>query len=135
MDNCPSASSRQTDSPHLLHGIACAHEREIVHTDIRRGDVFFSTTMTADDIEVWMIKEPSERHAQELSNDGVLQSAVSQPLPMISEDGAMQATYLLADFRSGMRFFTQPFRLTYSQRISAQSSSLHGNRAITWLSL
>jgi hypothetical protein len=57
--------------------------------------------MTVDAIEAWMAKVPSRRHAPEASADGVVQVAVSQPLPMISEEEAMRATYLLADFGSG----------------------------------
>lgn len=87
---------------HLLRGIAHAHERGIVHTDIKHDNIFFSTTMTLDDIEAWMMKEPSRRHPPESSYDGVLQAALSQPLPMITEDEAAQATYSLADFGSGM---------------------------------
>lgn len=90
---------------HLLRGIAHLHERGIVHTDIKHDNIFFSTTMTADDIEAWMTREPSRRHAPEASADGVVQAAVSQPLPMISEDEAMRATYLLADFGSGKSFY------------------------------
>ncbi|KXN81833.1 Serine/threonine-protein kinase SKY1 [Leucoagaricus sp. SymC.cos] len=73
--------------------------------------------MSADDIEAWMMKEPSQRHTPEASYDGVVQAAVSQPLPMISEDEAMRATYLLADFGC------------------AQPSGLHANRTITSLPL
>ena len=87
---------------HLLRGIAHAHERGIVHTDIKHDNIFFSTTMTAEDIEAWVTREPSLRHATETSYDGAIQAAVSQPLPMISEDEAMRATYLLADFGCGM---------------------------------
>ena len=72
---------------------------------LRSGDLLFSTAMTADDIEAWVTKEPSRRHAPEISLDGMMQAAVSQPLPMISEDEAMRATYVLADFGSGMRFY------------------------------
>ncbi|KXN93003.1 Dual specificity protein kinase CLK3 [Leucoagaricus sp. SymC.cos] len=73
--------------------------------------------MSADDIEAWMTKEPLRQHAPEASYDGVVQAAVSQPLPMISEDKAMRATYLLADFGC------------------VQLSGLHANRTITSLSL
>ena len=73
----------------------------MVHTDIKHDNIFFSTAMTADDIEAWVTKEPSRRHAPEASIDGVVQVAVSQPLPMISEDEAMRATYVLADFGCG----------------------------------
>jgi len=75
---------------HLLRGIAHAHERGIVHTDLKHCNIFFPTTMTADDIEAWVTKEPSRRHAPEVSHDGAVQAAVSQPLPMISEDEAVE---------------------------------------------
>ena len=95
---------------HLLRGIVHAHERGIVHTDLKHDNIFFSTTMSTEDIEALVTKEPSRRHPPELAHDGVLQSAVSQPLPMISEDEAMRATYLLADFGCGMSFLTQLVR-------------------------
>jgi hypothetical protein len=77
-----------------------------VHTDLKHDNIFFSTTMTTDDIDAWATKEPSRRHAPEASHDGVMQAAVSQPLPMISEDEAMRATYLLADFGCGNCFLS-----------------------------
>jgi len=91
---------------HLLRGVAHAHERGIVHTYIKHDNIFLSTTMTADDIEAWVTKEPSRRHSPEVSHDGVVQAAVSQPLPMTSEDESMRATYLLADFGCGMCFLS-----------------------------
>lgn len=91
---------------HLLRGIAHLHERGIVHTDIKHDNIFYSTTMTTNDIEAWVAKDPSRRHAPEASADGVVRAAVSQPLPMISEDEAMRATYVLADFGSGPCFLS-----------------------------
>ncbi|TDL19552.1 kinase-like protein [Rickenella mellea] len=100
---------------HLLRGIAHTHESRIVHTDLKHDNIFYSTSMTADGIGAWVTNEPSRRHAPEISHDGVVQAAVSQPLPMISEDEAMRATC--------------------SQQISAQPSGLHVNRPITTLPL
>ena len=74
---------------HLLRGIAYVHERGIVHTDLKHDNIFFSTTMSMEDIGAWVTGEPSRRHPLETSHDGVMQVAVSQPLPMISEDEAM----------------------------------------------
>jgi len=99
---------------HLLRGIAHTHEHGVVHTDIKPDNILFSTAMTAEDIEAWMAREPSRRHEPEASVDGVVQAAVSQPLPMISEDEAMRATYVLADFGCGMRSLIKPFIFTYS---------------------
>ena len=93
---------------HLLRGIAHTHGRRVVHTDIKPDNILFSTAMTADDIEAWVAKELSRRRAPEASHDGVVRGAVSQPLPIISEDEAMQATYVLADFGCGMCFFIEP---------------------------
>ena len=107
-------SAQMTDLPlplvkrialHLLRGIAHVHGHGFVHTDLKLDNIFFSTSMIADDIEAWVAKEPSRRHAPETSHDGMVQAAVSQPLPMISEKEAMRATYVLADFGCGMVFY------------------------------
>ena len=86
---------------HLLRGLAHTHERGVVHTDLKHDNIFFDTKMTTKGIEDWIAKEPSRRHPPEASPDGVLQAAVSQPLPMISGEEAMQATYILGDFGCG----------------------------------
>lgn len=94
---------------HLLRGIVHTHGHGIVHTDIKPDNIFFSTTMTPDDIETWMAEEPSQRHAPETSHDGTVRAAVSQPLPMISEEEAMRATYVLGDFGCGICFLSNCF--------------------------
>ncbi|KAJ7115880.1 kinase-like domain-containing protein [Mycena epipterygia] len=93
---------------HLLRGIAHAHRRGV-------------TT----DIERWMQEDPSRRHPPEMSQDGVVQATVSQPLPMISDEVARRATYVLSDFGCG----DTPGRLT------PQPSELHDDRTITTIPL
>ncbi|KAG9227128.1 hypothetical protein CCMSSC00406_0010232 [Pleurotus cornucopiae] len=100
---------------HLLRGIAFAHERRIVHTDIKLDNILFTTSATNEDIEKWIENDPPRRNPPEMSPDGVLQSAVSQPMTAPSEQEALQATYVLSDF--------------------AQPSKLHNDRQITSLLL
>ncbi|KAJ7231858.1 kinase-like protein [Mycena haematopus] len=83
---------------HLLRGIAHAHRRGIVHTDMKHDNIFFTTDLDTTDMERWMKEDPSRRHPPEMSEDGIVQAAVSQPLPMISDEFARRATYILSDF-------------------------------------
>ncbi|KAJ7223412.1 kinase-like domain-containing protein, partial [Mycena pura] len=83
---------------HLLRGLAHAHSRHVVHTDLKHDNIFFSTERETTDIEQCTEADPSRRHPPEMSQDGIVQAAVSQPLPMISDELARRATYLLADF-------------------------------------
>ncbi|KAJ6600465.1 kinase-like protein, partial [Mycena vulgaris] len=102
---------------HLLRGIAHAHSRGIVHTDIKHDNIFFATDLETIDIKCWMKEDPSRRHPPEMSPDGVVQAAVSRPLPMISDDLARRATYVLSDFGCAL------------------PSQLHDDRTITTLPL
>ncbi|KXN83018.1 Serine/threonine-protein kinase SRPK [Leucoagaricus sp. SymC.cos] len=79
---------------HLLCGIAHAHGHRIVHTDLKHDNIFFSTTMSADDIEAWMTKEPSWRHAPEASYDGMVQAALHI---LLADFGCVQPSGLHAN--------------------------------------
>jgi serine/threonine protein kinase len=83
---------------HLLRGIVHMHGRDVVHTDLKHDNIFYETTMTTAQIDAWLEKDPSRRHPPETSHDGIIQAAVSQPLPVISEEEALKATYVLADY-------------------------------------
>ncbi|KAJ7035842.1 kinase-like protein [Mycena alexandri] len=102
---------------HLLRGIAHAHSRGVVHTDIKHDNIFFATDLETTDIERWIKEDPSRRHPPEMSQDGIVQAAVSQPLPMISDELASRATYVLSDFGCAL------------------PSQLHDDRPITTLPL
>ncbi|KAJ7102514.1 kinase-like protein [Mycena belliarum] len=83
---------------HLLRGIAHAHNRDVVHGDIKQDNIFFATSLEDADIERWIEEDPARRHPPETSHDGIVHVAVSQPLPMISDEVSARATYVLADF-------------------------------------
>ncbi|KAF7364237.1 Serine/threonine-protein kinase SRPK [Mycena sanguinolenta] len=42
-------------------------------------NIFFATDLETTDIEHWMKEDPSRRHPPEMSQDGIVQAAVSQP--------------------------------------------------------
>lgn len=86
---------------HLLRGLIHMHERDVVHTDLKHDNLFFTTALTTEDIDAVLASDPSRRHPPEESPDGVVQAAVSQPLPMISEEEALQATYIVGDYGTG----------------------------------
>lgn len=85
---------------HLLRGLAHAHERGWVHSDLRLSNIYFTTPLSADEIKETLAREPPSRHPPERSLGGIVRVVRCQPLPMITLDEAMQATFVLGDFGS-----------------------------------
>lgn len=86
---------------HMLRGIAHAHKCGVVHTDLKHDNIFFDNALSVEEIENIIKSDPPRRHDPEMSYDGTVSSAVSQPLPMPTLEEAMKRTFVLADFGSG----------------------------------
>ncbi|KAG1845083.1 kinase-like protein [Suillus subalutaceus] len=103
---------------HILRGIAHAHSCGIVHTDLHLSNIFFNTCMSTADLDKLLKSNPSCRHPPEESHDGMMQTAVSQPLPVPTLEEAMQRTFILADFGSG-NSTAQPITTHITDEITA----------------
>ncbi|KAG5352315.1 hypothetical protein C0989_002850 [Termitomyces sp. Mn162] len=58
--------------------------------------------MSTQDITSLLENDPPRLHDPEYSPDGIVQSAVSQPLPFPSLEDAMKCTFLLGDYSHGL---------------------------------
>ncbi|KDR74464.1 hypothetical protein GALMADRAFT_141499 [Galerina marginata CBS 339.88] len=85
---------------HVLRGIAHAHRCGVVHTDLKHDNIFFDTGMSTTEFGKLLASDPACRHPPEVSQDGIVQAAVSQPLPVPTLAEAMKRTYVVADFGS-----------------------------------
>ncbi|KAJ3810442.1 kinase-like protein [Lentinula lateritia] len=77
---------------HTLRGIAHAHSKGVIHTDLKHDNIFFTSLLSRQDIDA------------NLASDPPLSSAVTQPLPVPSLDDAMKCEFLIADFGSAQLF-------------------------------
>ncbi|KAI0076382.1 hypothetical protein K474DRAFT_1708212 [Panus rudis PR-1116 ss-1] len=60
--------------------------------------------MSTDDIDAILRADPPRRHEEEWSDDGPVNTAVSQPLPVISTDEAIKRTFVIADVKRVIPF-------------------------------
>ncbi|KAJ7167949.1 kinase-like protein [Mycena filopes] len=84
---------------HSLRGLAHMHGRRVIHTDLKSTNVLFCTNLATADIERWIAMDPAQaRPPVRTPPFGLMDGNLPQPMPLISEELARRATYVLTDF-------------------------------------
>ena len=81
----------------VLRSIAVLHSNNVIHTDIKVSNLFYELHLTEEAMSQWLATVPPRRHSPEISVDGIVRSALSQPPPVASPEEFIRQNIVLGD--------------------------------------